>query len=150
MTAFSAHLRCCTAAATLLLLAGAGPVLAESPLREQVLETERAFARTMAERDFEAFQLFLADEAVFFSGEGVLRGRQQVAAAWSAYFEGAEAPFSWAPRVVEVLDSGALALSSGPVFGPDGTCVATFSSVWRREASGDWKIVFDKGSPHCE
>ena len=60
-----------------------------------------------------------------------------------------EAPFRWEPAQVEVLDSGALALSSGPVFDPAGTEVATFTSVWRRESPGVWRIVFDKGNAAC-
>ena len=48
---------------------------------------------------------------------------------------------------VEVLDSGTLALSTGPVLDPDGRRVGTFSSVWRREADGAWLVVFDKGCP---
>ena len=119
-------------------------------LRQQVFDTEQAFADSMAERDFGTFRQYLADEAIFFSGEEPLRGSRQVADAWRAYFEGPTAPFSWAPRTVEVLASGTLALSTGPVYDPEGNCVATFSSIWRREATGDWKIVFDKGSPHCD
>jgi len=48
-----------------------------------------------------------------------------------------------------VLDSGTLALSSGPVFDPDGKQIATFNSIWRLEAPGQWRIVFDKGSAAC-
>jgi ketosteroid isomerase-like protein len=40
-------------------------------------------------------------------------------------------------------------LSSGPVYAPDGRCVATFTSIWRRESRGRWRIVFDKGAPVC-
>src|SRR5664279_4663458 len=46
--------------------AEAAPDLAA--LRSEVAATERAFARTMAERDFSAFTSFVADDAVFFSG----------------------------------------------------------------------------------
>jgi len=119
-------------------------------LRQQVEDTERAFAASMAERDYAAFTKFLSDEAVFFSGETVLRGRQEVAAAWKPYFDGAEAPFAWAPQRVEVLDSGTLALSTGPVYDPGGTLVGTFTSIWRLEAPGTWRIIFDKGNDVCE
>ena len=61
-----------------------------------------------------------------------------------------EAPFSWSSAEVEVLDSGTLAHSSGPVFDPHGKQFATFNSVWRRESDGHWKVVFDKGCPHCD
>ena len=114
-------------------------------LAREVHDTERAFARTMAERDHAAFARFLADEAVFFGGKAALRGKAAVAAAWQPFFTQPEPPFSWAPESVEVLDSGQLALSSGPVYDPAGKRIASFTSVWRREAPGVWRIVFDKG-----
>jgi ketosteroid isomerase-like protein len=119
-------------------------------LRQQVEDAERAFAATMAKRDYSAFTTFLSDEAVFFSGETVRRGRQEVAAAWKPYFDGAEAPFAWEPQVVEVLDSGTLALSSGPVYDPGGALVSHFTSIWRLEAPGTWRIIFDKGNRACD
>lgn len=118
-------------------------------VREQVMRTEQAFARSMAERDFAAFRSFLSPEAIFFSGDTPLRGAAAVAAAWKTYFDGPEAPFSWRPETVEVLESGALALSSGPVFDPSGQRVGAFNSIWRRGADGAWKIVFDKGEKAC-
>ena len=60
-----------------------------------------------------------------------------------------DAPFSWEPEQVQVLDSGTLALSSGPVRNPEGKTVATFTSIWRLEAPGVWRIVFDKGNRVC-
>ena len=118
--------------------------------REQVRDTERAFAQTMADRDHEAFTQFLSNEAIFFDDGEPLRGKQQVAEAWKAYFEQPEAPFSWAPERVEVLESGTLAHSSGPVYDPAGKRIATFNSIWRLEPDGRWRIVFDKGSRDCE
>jgi ketosteroid isomerase-like protein len=118
-------------------------------IQKHVTETERAFARSMAERDFEAFLSFLADDAIFF-GETPLRGKQQVAEQWQGFYRDPKPPFSWEPRLVEVLESGDLALSTGPVYNPDGKHVATFNSVWRREQPGIWRIVFDIGYPVCE
>jgi len=119
-------------------------------LRQQVMDTESAFAQTMVQRDFDGFVSFLSEETVFFSGTTALRGKQAVADTWKSYYEQADIPFSWRPELVEVLDSGTLALSSGPVFDPDGKKVATFNSIWRLEAPGQWRIVFDKGSAACD
>jgi ketosteroid isomerase-like protein len=116
----------------------------------QVRETEMAFARTMAARDHAAFVSFVADETVFFGSKSVLRGKAAVAEGWKPLFEAPTAPFSWAPDRVEVLDSGRLALSTGPIRNSEGKDVGTFMSVWRREGKGRWKIVFDKGCPPCE
>lgn len=117
-------------------------------LAAQVRAAEAAFARTMADRNHADFVAHLSEEAIFFSERGVLRGKSAVAAAWQPYYEGPQAPFSWQPDSVEVLDSGTLAHSSGPVFAPDGRRVATFNSIWRREADGRWRVIFDKGYPY--
>jgi len=119
-------------------------------LQQQVEDTERAFAQTMADRDHDAFTSFLSGEAIFFAGEAPLRGSQQVADAWKPYFQDPAAPFSWEPETVVVLDSGTLALSSGPVYDPSGKQIATFNSIWRLEPGGKWQIIFDKGSRVCD
>jgi ketosteroid isomerase-like protein len=119
-------------------------------LQQQVMETERAFAQTMVDRDFEAFKSFLSNEAVFFSGAASLQGKQQVADTWKAYYETKDAPFSWEPEQVVVLESGKLALSTGPVRDSEGKLVATFNSIWQRDPDGGWHIVFDKGNDVCE
>ena len=118
-------------------------------LREQVAATERAFAKTMADRDHAAFRSFLAEDTVFFSGPTPLHGADAVADFWKKFYEGPDAPFSWKPEKVEVLQSGTLALSTGPVHDPAGKLVGTFTSTWRREADGAWKIVFDIGGDAC-
>ena len=128
--------------------ATAGPA-GHDALAQQVADTERAFANTMSQRDFAGFVSFLAEETIFFSGDTPLRGKQTVAETWKPYYEGDDAPFAWEPENVQVLDSGSLALSSGPVYDPQGKRVATFNSVWRLEPDGQWKIVFDKGCDAC-
>ena len=135
-----------TAVAALVL----GTAAAQSSLesrREEVFTAERAFARTMAERDFAAFARHLSEHAVFWSGAKVLRGKAAVLDGWKRFYEGARAPFSWPPDDVVVLGDGTLAQSTGPVRDPEGKVVARFRSVWRREADGRWLIVLDRGEP---
>ena len=104
----------------------------------------------MADRDHTAFASFLSDEAVFMGDALTLRVKQAVAAAWKRFYDSPQPPFSWEPDRVEVLDSGTLAMSSGPVRDPQGRRVGTFNSVWRREPGGAWRIIFDKGCPPCD
>lgn len=131
-------------------LVAASPIVGQTAgaaeLAEVVRAREVAFARTMADRDLDAFLGFISPEAIFFDGEEPLRGRDAVAAAWAAFFEGPAAPFSWAPDGVQVLDSGTLALSSGPVRDASGAEVGRFNTVWRLDADGRWRVIFDKGS----
>ncbi|HEX7336096.1 MAG TPA: nuclear transport factor 2 family protein [Gemmatimonadales bacterium] len=112
--------------------------------RRQVFVAESSFAASMARRDLEAFAAFVSPEAVFFADTAVLRGRDRVVEGWRRFFVG-PAPFSWKPDVIEVLPSGKLAISNGPVFDPAGKKIGSFSSIWRREPDGRWLIIFDKG-----
>jgi ketosteroid isomerase-like protein len=112
----------------------------------EVAAREIAFAKTMADRDLGAFSSFISPEAVFFTGNEPLRGREEIVRAWAPFFEGEAAPFSWHPDVVEVLESGRLALSSGPVRNASGEEAGRFNSIWRKDADGQWWVVFDKGS----
>jgi len=137
------------AIALLAACAAAPPKPGNADLQKQVADTERAFAKTMADRDHAAFATFLAEETIFFTGPKPLRGKAEVAAAWKRFYERPQAPFSWTPDSVEVLESGNLAISSGPVFDPSGKRFATFTSIWRLEAFGVWRIVFDKGNEDC-
>jgi ketosteroid isomerase-like protein len=135
---------------TLIAVLGAFPAMptsAQDSAKDQVRAAELAFARTMAERNLSAFGEFIAGEAVFFDGTIVLRGKSKVMAEWAPLFAGAEAPFSWEPDQVEVLESGNLALSTGPVRDPGGKVVARFNTIWRLEGPNKWRVVFDKGSP---
>jgi len=125
--------------------AGAGP-----SARDAVVAAERAFAKSMADRDLPAFARHVADDAVFFGTPDPLRGRAAIVQHWSRWYTGPAAPFSWDPDQVEVLAGGTLAHSSGPVRNPQGKVVARFNSVWRLEADGQWRVVFDKGSPVCD
>ena len=136
-------------AAVPLLVCASGAAQSNEELKAQVRKSEMAFAKTMADRDHAAFAALLSDEAVFF-GRTVTRGKAAVAAAWKPFYDGKAAPFSWEPESVEVLDSGRLGLSSGPVRDPSGRRVGTFNSIWRREADGSWKVIFDKGCPPCD
>ena len=113
----------------------------------EVFAAERAFAKSMADRDFAAFGRLVAVDTVFFGNTKVHRGRDAVLAAWKPFFDGPAAPFSWEPDQVEVLASGQLALSTGPVRDPQGQVVARFNSIWQRGADGRWLVIFDKGSP---
>ncbi|MCZ6727464.1 MAG: nuclear transport factor 2 family protein [Acidobacteria bacterium] len=119
-------------------------------LRGQVAEVERAFAKTMADRDHAAFESFLSEEAVFLAGTTVRRGKQAVAAHWRGRFSEPEPPFSWEPETVAVLDSGKLTISTGPVWNAEGRRTATYTSIWRQEEPGVWRIIFDKGDKYCE
>lgn len=115
--------------------------------REQVRQAEIAFAAAFRDRDKDRFFAMLAEDAVFLGPQKTLRGKQQVIATWSRFFADAAPPFSWTPERVEASADGSLGLSTGPVLDPAGKQVGTFSSIWRRQPDGSWKVAFD--GPGC-
>jgi ketosteroid isomerase-like protein len=119
--------------------------VAMTAVQRQVFAAESSFAASMTRRDANAFAALLSPEAVFFGDTTVLRGKAAVVEGWRRFFVEPAAPFSWKPKVIEVLASGTLALSNGPVFDPAGKQIGTFNSIWRREPDGRWRIIFDKG-----
>lgn len=135
--------------AAALLLGGCAstrPALTSEEARQQVTETELAFARTMANRDLTAFGSFIAEDAVFLNGDRALRGRQAIVEAWTPLFQGVEPPFSWSPDRIEVGGGNTLGYTSGPVTSGSGRQTGRFNSVWQRQRDGRWQIVFDAGT----
>jgi pimeloyl-ACP methyl ester carboxylesterase/ketosteroid isomerase-like protein len=130
--------------ATCLTLAVTLPVFADAVA--EVRNAEIAFAKAFADRDKDRFFSFVADDATFLSIV-TLRGKAQVVERWSRFFAGPEAPFSWTPERVSVSDDGTLGLSTGPVFGADGTHSGNYLSTWRKQKDGTWKILFDSNGP---
>ena len=120
-----------------------------SKLADEVRATEIAFAKTLADRDVKTFRRMIAPDVIWLADKP-LRGPAEVLTRWQKYFDAPAPPFSWAPEIVEVQAGGKLALSTGPVFSPEGKRIATYTSIWRREASGKWLIIFDRGSADCD
>lgn len=129
------------------------PQIALAQPAEEVRCAEIRFSLSVESRQPETFRSMLDPDARFTGGE-VLRGPDAVVAAWAPFFSEQGPRISWRPQYVEVLESGDLALTRGPyrleTKGEGGEKVVrwgTFSSVWRRGADGQWKVVFDIGGP---
>lgn len=138
------------AAVVAATLAGPAPAQVDLELlKKQVTEAERAFAKSMADRDLAAFSKHLSEHTIFYS-HGGLRGKAAVVQAWKSFYEGPKAPFSWEPDQVDIHPDGTLGYTSGPVRNPEGKRTSRFNSVWRQEAPGVWRIIYDKGQPLTE
>ena len=139
--------------AAVLLQTGLSAQAAEpkkhAALVAEVMAAERAFAKSMADRNLAAFAEWVDEEAIFYTRIHPTRGKAAIVAEWTPLFVAKQAPFSWEPEDIVVLDSGSLAMSAGPVRDPAGKIIARFSSIWRRDANQRWKVIFDKGNDVC-
>ena len=114
---------------------------------------EIAFSIAAESRSAESFISFIDNDARFV-GNSVTHGPEAIAAAWSMFFTAGGPTIKWRPQFVEVLEDGTLALTRGPYRmitrdeeGNETEHWGTFNSVWRLQADGQWKVVFDAGSP---
>ena len=134
--------------AILVALALSVPVVASDAVGE-VRRAEIGFAKAFADRDKAKFFSFVAEDAVFLSALGTLRGKPAVVNRWSRFFDNVPvAPFSWGPERVEIMSGGTIGFSMGPIYGPDGAHAGYYSSVWQKQGDGTWKVVLDgPGNP---
>ncbi len=113
-------------------------------VKADVKAAEIAFAKTLADRRFDRFGDFVAEDAVF-NGKAAQIGKPAVLAAWKGLFEKPQAPFSWAPDAVAPTADGRYALSTGLVHDPEGKVAGRFTSIWRKDGDGKWRVVADQG-----
>ena len=120
--------------------------------KNEVRCQEIGFSQSVENKDIESFRSFLDIDARFV-GSSVLRGPEEIAAAWQVFFSEEGPAIKWRPQFVEVLEEGALALTRGPYRmtskDPDGNSVeswGTFNSIWRKNVDGEWRVVFDAGN----
>ena len=120
---------------------------------DEVRCREIGFSQATEDQDMAAFRSFIDADARFVSNS-VLRGVDDIAAAWSVFFGEDSPSIIWRPQVIEVLEDGKLALSRGPyrvtTKDADGNPVeqwGTFNSIWRLHDDGQWRVVFDAGNP---
>ena len=119
--------------------------------RAELREAELEFARSVAQRDRDSFLASIGDDAIFLS-PAPLVGKIAIVQAWASFFEPDGPSLEWEPDIVEVQPGGNLGITHGPyrltVKGEGGKAQirrGTFTSIWRREPDGIWRIVFDSG-----
>ena len=117
---------------------------------------EIAFSISAEQKDADLFATFIDSDARFV-GNSVSRGIEQIVAAWQVFFADDGPTIKWRPQFVEVLEDGKLALTRGPYqtksTDDDGNPVerwGTFNSIWRLHDDGQWRVVFDAGSPSSD
>ena len=116
----------------------------------EVRAAETAFAKSMADRRLDRFTEFVAGDAVF-NGKQPHIGRAAVVATWKGYFDGPQAPFSWAPDAEAASTDGRLAVSTGVARDPAGKVISRFTTIWRKDGDGRWRVIVDHGvdAPDC-
>ncbi|WP_460877688.1 YybH family protein [Rhodanobacter koreensis] len=119
----------------------------------EVWQRELSFARSVQQHNTAAFASHIATDAVFDANTGrPVRGSTAIVKSWAAIIAGRTVQLSWYPQHVVAAGDGNLAYSSGaylfedpaPKANPRYT-IGKFSTVWRRDQDGVWRVTFDGG-----
>jgi ketosteroid isomerase-like protein len=111
---------------------------------------DAAFARSVSDRDEEAFRGFLAEEAIFVGARGLLQGRETVVARWRRFLDKDGPSLRWAPTGADGAASGDLGWTVGnaryegkDAAGKPLVDDSRYLTVWARRPGGPWQVVMD-------
>ena len=119
-------------------------------LKEEVIQTEESFCIMAAEKGLaEAFSYFADENAVINRGNKIIQGKAEIKRYYSdqSYLN---VKLEWKPDFVDVASSGDLAYTYGKyifsTIDSNSTPISNtgiFHTVWKRQADGKWKFVWD-------
>ena len=118
--------------------------------KTEITDAEKAFAQMAADSGVAtAFLHFAAEDAVLQRNNAIIKGKSEI----QQYFNEQtlqNISLEWAPDFVEVAASGELGYTFGKfTFSASDTTGAPleakgiFHTVWKRQANGEWKFVWD-------
>lgn len=123
---------------------------AEETWRTEILNTEKAFAQMAKEKGLKAAFLTFADEdAVLKRGNQLIIGKSAISNYFDAHTQ-QDAQLEWEPDFIDVASSGDLGYTYGKyiyaVMDENGQTTESqgiFHTVWRKQADGKWRFVWD-------
>jgi len=138
-----------------ILVVACGQEKAENNVGEwknEILRTEKAFEQAVQQEGLDVgFVAFAADDVALMRGNKLILGKM----AMTENFANSQTDFSkvklsWTPDFVDVAASGDLAYTYGKYTysitdnaGNVQTDEGIFHTVWKRQADGNWKFVWD-------
>jgi len=146
----------------LLVLASRSLAASQEDLCRELAKTEQSFCAEAARvgiansfLEYMAYECFLPDQLMLSRSEyqaAVLAARAKAGAAYKPG-PNPNVQLTWSPSKVQVSDDGTLGYTWGRYDftskGKDGkvdTSSGIYLTIWRRQADGSWKFVYD-GSP---
>ena len=122
-----------------------------------IMKADADFNQAVADRNLTRFLSFIAEGATFNGGTpDEIRGHDAIAKDWAPFFEPMGPRLTWAPTKAEVLGAGDLGYSVGTsefrstADGKTTVRRGNYLTVWRKQADGAWRVVYDSGSTFKE
>lgn len=119
--------------------------------KQEIIETEHAFAEMVEKEGIpKAFVTFAADDVAVLRGKDLIKGKDALRVSYENRTTSRDETLSWTPDFVDVSSSGDLGYTYGKYvytstdsLGNKQSNEGIFHTVWRRQADGTWKFVWD-------
>jgi len=135
----------------LLVLVSCSEMANKAKIKQEILQTEKAFEKMAAEKSIsEAFYHFADDSAVILRGnDSLIKGKENIRSYYQK-MDNKGAVVNWAPDHIDVSSSGDLAYTYGRYLwkikadnGHTTEYRGVFHTVWKRQKDQSWKYVWD-------
>jgi ketosteroid isomerase-like protein len=118
--------------------------------KQEIEQTERDFLKMSIDKGIAvAFSFFADTDAVVKSDDSLIKGKTAVSRFYGSPFF-TNASFIWSPDFVDASDDGKLGYSYGKYIfqsrdsaGKENEFKGIFHTVWKKQADGSWKYVWD-------
>lgn len=116
-------------------------------MRDTLLNADEELSAVTASRGLDGYLSFLADNAALLTGDSpVLIGKSAIREYARTLFAGPGESMVWTPLKAEVASSGDLGYTWGTyqskgAAGKRGDRSGKYSSIWKRQAGGEWRVV---------
>ncbi len=139
----------CLLASACATTGGVAALRDEEPVREQLLAADRAFDKAAREKGVEGFKSFLMPDVADIGGN--TRGAEAMAASWAPLLSGKGATIAWQPTGAGFVESAQVGYTVGryQVTQADQVKTGAYTTVWKRQADGSWRVAIDGGCPEC-
>lgn len=119
---------------------------------ELLVKLEQEFAKTTAEKGFDGFMSYFAEDGYDLPNGGeILQGKENIRKGIGPW--GPDFKLTWTPVKAEMAASGDLGYTFGNYVatskGKDGKEVKSYGkyvTIWKKQADGSWKVAMDTGN----
>lgn len=119
--------------------------------KSEIANTEKQFMEMAAKEGLaKAFTFYAADSAVINRGNSIIKGKAAISKIYNKPSVQTNIKLIWEPDFIDVSAAGDLAYTYGQytysytdTTGTEHSTTGYFHTVWKRQANGSWKYVYD-------
>ena len=130
-------------------------ITGESNSEAQIRQRDVAWEKAVQAKDIERVLAFYRDDCVgLFTSRPISVGNDTMRDVWQRILSRSQPSLQWRPTHIEVARSGELAYDFGSMTlsyvdakGAKVDFVGEYTVVWKKEATGEWRVALDMSNP---